>query len=202
MEGNPQRIFYFQCFSRGKPASEGEAEKKWRDSDGRETQCHEKYHRGELGPRRRFHAGGGRRLLRSVRHVHVHPRPLFRLDRCRIPGPCREPLRHRGPGLPSLRAHRLFSLYYFDWLQSGALVGLWAVFVRSATGSFIGACLDLATAFTSHFRSAARAITAGAVMQTATFFKILLGFPFLYHPTAAGVGHPHCFNREWFFTLS
>lgn len=94
-----------------------------------------------------------------------------------------------------------FPLYYFDWLQSGALVGLWAVFVWSATGPLIGACLDLTMALTSRLNKATRAITAGAVMQAATFFMILLGFTFLYHPTAAGAGHLHFFNREWFFTL-
>jgi hypothetical protein len=94
-----------------------------------------------------------------------------------------------------------FPLYFFDYLQSGALVGLWAVFLWSATGPIIGLFLDLTTAFASRLSPALRAITAGTVMQTVTFFLILLGFTYLYRSTAAGVGHLHFFNREWLFTL-
>lgn len=80
-------------------------------------------------------------------------------------------------------------------------MGLWAVFLWSATGPITGLFLDLTMALTSRFQPALRAITAGAVMQTVTFFMILLGFTYLYHSTAAGVGHLHFFNREWLFTL-
>lgn len=94
-----------------------------------------------------------------------------------------------------------FPLYYFDYLQSGALLGLWAVFLWAATGPLNGACLDLTMILTARLSSARRAIAAGAVMQAMTFLTVLIGFTYLYHPSAPGIGHLHFFNREWYFTL-
>ena len=94
-----------------------------------------------------------------------------------------------------------FPLYYFDWLGSGALVGLWAVFLFSATGPLTGMFLDLTMLLAARLPVPYRAILLGVVMQALTFVTMLLGLTYLYVPSAAGVGHLHFFSREWFFTL-
>jgi hypothetical protein len=94
-----------------------------------------------------------------------------------------------------------FPLYYFDWLQSGALIGLWAVFVWSATGPLIGVCLDLANLLAGRFSARTRAIAVGATMQAVTFVIMLVGLKYLYTPTSSMSSHLYFFDREWFFTL-
>jgi len=91
-------------------------------------------------------------------------------------------------------------LYYFDWLQSGALVGFWAVFAWGATGLIIGVCLDLANLLAARASERTRAMAIGAMMQVVTFAVTLLGLTYLYAPTSMA-GHLHFFDREWLFTL-
>jgi len=92
-------------------------------------------------------------------------------------------------------------LYYFDWLQSGALVGLWAVFAWGATGLIIGVCLDLANLLAARASERMWAMAIGATMQVVTFAVTLLGLTYLYAPTSSMAGHLHFFDREWLFTL-
>lgn len=92
-------------------------------------------------------------------------------------------------------------LYYYDWLQSDALVGLWAVCVWSATGLVIGGSLDLANYLMAKSSERTRAIVIGATMQGVTFFVMLLGLTYLYKPTSSMGSHLLFFNREWLFTL-
>jgi hypothetical protein len=46
-----------------------------------------------------------------------------------------------------------------------------------------------------------RAVVAGLAMQVVTFVVMLVGLKYLYHSSAAGVGHLHFFDTEWYFTL-
>jgi len=92
-------------------------------------------------------------------------------------------------------------LYFFDYLQSHLLVGLWAVFAFSATGPLIGAALDIANLLTVRSAERTRAICIGATMQAMTFAVTLLGLRYLYVPTSSMAGHLHFYTREWFFTL-
>jgi len=92
-------------------------------------------------------------------------------------------------------------LYYFDYLQTHQLVGLWAVFAFSASGPLIGAALDLANLLTARYGERTRAICMGAAMQAMTFVVTLLGLRYLYVPTSAMAGHVLFYTREWYFTL-
>jgi len=91
-------------------------------------------------------------------------------------------------------------LLYFDWLQSRALWGLWAVFVWSATGPIIGLTADLAYLATGRLSQSTRAIVVGATIQAMTFALMLLGLTFLYSDPSAGDSHLRLFDRYWFFT--
>ncbi|MFH0989616.1 MAG: hypothetical protein V1799_06320 [bacterium] len=92
-------------------------------------------------------------------------------------------------------------LYYYDWLQSGALVGVWAVFVWSATGLVIGTSLDLVNRIMIQSGERTRAIVIGATMQAVTFVVMLVGLTYLYKPTSSMGGHLLFFNQKWLFTL-
>jgi hypothetical protein len=94
-----------------------------------------------------------------------------------------------------------FPLYFFDYVQSKAIVGLWAVILFSASGLLIGLAADAAWAAGRRLGERGRAAAAGAVLQAATFLVMLLGFRYLYVASAAPGGHLHFFTREWFFTL-
>lgn len=92
-------------------------------------------------------------------------------------------------------------LYFFDWLQSRALIGLWAVFVWALSGPFIGLCLDLTNHLGRLLSEKSKAILIGAMMQVVTFFVMLVGLGYLYTPSSSMAGHFHFFSREWYFTL-
>ena len=92
-------------------------------------------------------------------------------------------------------------LYYFDWLQDGALVGLWAVFVWTASSPVIGVSLDLANWLASKLSERMRAIIIGATMQAVTFVVMLLGLTYLYVPTSSMGAHVHFLGRGWPFSL-
>ena len=92
-------------------------------------------------------------------------------------------------------------LLLFDWLQSHALRGLWAVFVWSATGPAIGLCADVAYRLAARFGGRARAMITGAAVQVATFAVMLLGFAFLYVDTSAADSHLRLFDTWYWFTL-
>ena len=94
-----------------------------------------------------------------------------------------------------------FPLYYFDWLQSRSLVGLWAVFVYAASGFVIGAGMDLVNEGAGRFSERTRAILLGATMQAVTFAVMLVGLTYLYTPTSNMASHLHFFDRVWYFTL-
>lgn len=92
-------------------------------------------------------------------------------------------------------------LYYFDWLQNGALVSEWAVFVWSATGLIIGLSLDLVNRIMIRSSERTRAIVIGTTMQAMTFIVMLLGLTYLYTPTSSMGSHLLFFNQKWLFTL-
>ena len=94
-----------------------------------------------------------------------------------------------------------FPLYYFDWCQSHALIGLWAVFVWSTTGLVIGGSMDLVNTLTAKANERTRAIAIGTAMQTVTFFVMLLGLAYLYIPISSMASHLHFFDRGWLFTM-
>ena len=92
-------------------------------------------------------------------------------------------------------------LYLFDWQESRALVGLWAVFLWAASGPLTGLLLDLANHSLRRLSQRVKAVSLGLTMQAVTFFVMLHGLTYLYVPSASAVGHLHFFSREWFFTL-
>jgi hypothetical protein len=94
-----------------------------------------------------------------------------------------------------------FPLFYFDWLVSRSLVGLWAVFVFALSGFLIGACADLVYGFPFRMSGRTRAVAAGMAVQAATFFTMLLGLKYLYLNSADAASHLHFFDQNWFFTL-
>jgi hypothetical protein len=91
-------------------------------------------------------------------------------------------------------------LYIFDYLQSHALKGLWAVVVWSATGPFIGLCADAAFHISSRLAKGVRAAIVGAVVQAATFVVMLLGLTLLYVDPSAADSHARLFDTTWYFT--
>ena len=91
-------------------------------------------------------------------------------------------------------------LFMFDWMQSHALRGLWAVFAWCATGPFIGLCADAAWGLSAKLHDRSRAILVGAVLQAVTFAVILLGLALLYVDPSAGDSHARLFDTKWFFT--
>jgi hypothetical protein len=92
-------------------------------------------------------------------------------------------------------------LFYFDWLQSHALRGSWAVFVWSATGPLIGLCADLAYRLTARLGERTRAIVVGASAQAVWFAVMLVGLNYLYVDPTAADSHARLFDRSWYFTL-
>lgn len=91
-------------------------------------------------------------------------------------------------------------LLVFDWMQSHALRGVWAVFVWSATGPFIGLCADVAFRLSARLHDRARALIVGAVVQVVTFAVMLVGLTFLYVDPTAADSHARLFDAKWFFT--
>jgi len=94
-----------------------------------------------------------------------------------------------------------YPLYYFDWVQRPALIGLWAVFAYALSGFVIGAVMDLAYLATGRLPERTRAIVVGAAMQAITFVVTLVGLGCLYTPTSDMAAHVHFFDRGWFFSL-
>jgi hypothetical protein len=92
-------------------------------------------------------------------------------------------------------------LYYFDWVQNGALVGEWAVFVWSATGLLIGLSLDIVNRIMIQASERNRAIVIGTTMQAVTFFVMLIGLTYLYTPNSSMGSHLLFFSQKWLFTL-
>jgi hypothetical protein len=92
-------------------------------------------------------------------------------------------------------------LLVFDWLQSHALRGLWAVFAWSATGPLIGLVADLSYRLTTRFSERTRAIVVGAAVQAAWFAVMLVGLNYLYVDQSAADSHARLFDRSWYFTL-
>lgn len=91
-------------------------------------------------------------------------------------------------------------LLVFDWVQSHALRGLWAVFAWSATGPLIGLCADAAWGLSAKLHDRTRAILVGAAVQAVTFAVMLLGLTLLYVDPSAGDSHARLFDTKWFFT--
>ncbi len=91
-------------------------------------------------------------------------------------------------------------LFYFDWLQSHALRGLWAVIVWTATGPLIGLCADLAYRLSARLGERWRAAAAGAAVQAATFAVMLLGLTLLYVDPSGADSHVRLFDTYWYFT--
>ncbi len=90
-------------------------------------------------------------------------------------------------------------LLVFDWMQSHALRGLWAVFVWSATGPFIGLCADAAYRLSAKLHDRTRAIIVGAVVGAVTFATVLVGLTSLYVDPTAADSHARLFDVKWFF---
>jgi hypothetical protein len=91
-------------------------------------------------------------------------------------------------------------LFYFDWLQSHALRGLWAVILWAAAGPLIGLCADLAYRLAARLPERWRAAVAGAVLQAATFATMLLGLTLLYVDPSGADSHTRLFDTYWYFT--
>jgi hypothetical protein len=91
-------------------------------------------------------------------------------------------------------------LFMFDWAQSHALRGLWAVFAWCATGPLIGLCADAAWGLSARLHDRTRAILVGAVVQAVTFAVMLLGLTLLYVDPSAGDSHAELFHTKWLFT--
>jgi hypothetical protein len=91
-------------------------------------------------------------------------------------------------------------LFYFDWLQSRALHGLWAVFVWTASGPLIGLCADLAYRLTARLAERWRGVLVGAVVQAATFAFMLLGLTRLYVDPSGADSHVRLFDTHYYFT--
>jgi hypothetical protein len=91
-------------------------------------------------------------------------------------------------------------LFIFDYLQSHALKGLWAVVVWSLTGPLIGLCADAAFHVGRRLRGIARAVLVGGVVQAATFVVMLVGLTALNVNPAAADSHLRLFDTSWYFT--
>jgi hypothetical protein len=91
-------------------------------------------------------------------------------------------------------------LLVFDWMQSHALRGLWAVFAWTATGPLIGLCADAAWALSRRLHDRTRAALAGAAAQAATFGMMLVGLTLLYVDPTAADSHARLFDTTWYFT--
>jgi hypothetical protein len=91
-------------------------------------------------------------------------------------------------------------LFYFDWLQSHALRGLWAVFVWAASGPLIGLCADLAYRLCVRLPERWRGAVVGAVLQAATFAVMLAGLTLLYVDPTGADSHARLFDTHWYFT--
>lgn len=94
-----------------------------------------------------------------------------------------------------------FPMYYFDWLQRPALVGLWAVFAYSLSGFVIGAGMDVANLLARRLPERTRAILVGATMQALTFVITLVGLGYLYTATSSMAAHVRFFDHFWYFSL-
>jgi hypothetical protein len=94
-----------------------------------------------------------------------------------------------------------YPLYYFDWLQRPAMVGLWAVFAYALSGFVIGAAMDVAYLAAGRLPERTQAIVVGAAMQAMTFVVTLVGLGYLYTPTSDMAAHVRFFDRQWFFSL-
>ncbi len=116
--------------------------------------------------------------------------PILKLDRF-------------GAGLVTYLPYALLGfapLFYFDWLQSRALVGLWAVFVFSATGPLIGLCADLAYKLSERLEQRWRGAITGAAVQAATFAVMALGLTLLYVDPSGAESHVRLFDTRYYFT--
>jgi len=91
-------------------------------------------------------------------------------------------------------------LFYFDWLQSRALHGLWAVLVWTATGPLIGLCADLTYMLSMRLEERWRGVLVGAVVQAATFAFMLLGLTQLYVDPSGADSHVRLFDTHYYFT--
>jgi hypothetical protein len=92
-------------------------------------------------------------------------------------------------------------LLMFDWLQSHALKGVWALFVWAGSGLVIGAAADSAWWAGRRLGTGWRAALTGAVVQLATFFVMLLGLTYLYVDPTAADSHLRLFDTHWYFTV-
>jgi hypothetical protein len=109
-----------------------------------------------------------------------------------------------GTGLAVMLPYALigiFPLYYYDWLQTGNLVGAWAVLVWTAAGPVIGLCMDLAFAASARWSERRRAVLVGTVMQVAQFVVALVGLRYLYVPDSSMAAHVYLYTQKWYFTL-
>ncbi len=91
-------------------------------------------------------------------------------------------------------------LFLFDYLQSHALKGFWALLVWSATGPLIGLCADVVFRAGRSLRDWLRAALTGGAVQAVTFGVMLLGLTFLYRDPSAADSHLRLFDTRWYFT--
>ncbi len=91
-------------------------------------------------------------------------------------------------------------LYIFDYAQSHALKGLWALAIWALSGPLIGVSIDTAWSLSGKLRDGARAALAGAVAQAVTFGVMLLGLTYLYVDPSAADSHLRLFDTSWYFT--
>lgn len=91
-------------------------------------------------------------------------------------------------------------LFIFDYLQSHALKGLWALAIWALSGPIIGLCVDVAWRLAAGLRDWTRSALTGAVAQGSTFAVMLLGLTYLYVDPTAADSHLRLFDTQWYFT--
>jgi hypothetical protein len=94
-----------------------------------------------------------------------------------------------------------FPLFFFDWLQTHALIGAWAAVLFALSSLLIGLAAEAVWAVSARLSDRTRSILSGIAIQAATFLVMLLGLKYLYVSSADPAGHLRFFTREWFFTL-
>ena len=94
-----------------------------------------------------------------------------------------------------------FPTYYFDWLTSPILKGVWGVFAWCLIGPLVGLMGDLTFRYLPQpVSEKRRAIIVGAVLGAAIFFTTLIALATFYK-VASMDSHLRYFAQGWYFSL-